>query len=397
MRLKVVSSFVLAALLAGCASSEQQKTSKEQALDTWNSTRATVLLGLARDQYSSGNFDKCRQTLSEALRMEANNAEIHVLLAKVDIEQGDLEPADAELQTARTLDPKLAEADYLSGVIYQRWQQPSKSLEFYQAAYDKAPTELAYLMAKAETLVAMDRQADALKLLQDKVTYFEHSPVIRDAVGMLLVEEHQYDAAVQMFRRATILTPDDLSIREHLALASYQDGQYADAADTLTRLFQDNTLAQRSDLQLTLAQCQFSMGQAAEARRTAQTACDLDESNSYAWLTLAKISLALGDQHRTQAGLDRALALAPDSDQAYLLLGYLRLRQNRFQEALNSFNQAANLAPRDGTTLCMIGYTLQKLSRPHEAAAFYAQALKLDPKDNLAQKLMADTDSGAAY
>ena len=54
--------------------------------------------GLARDQYQSGNFDKCRSTLNEALRIDPKNARLHVLSAKLAIEQAQLETADRELR-----------------------------------------------------------------------------------------------------------------------------------------------------------------------------------------------------------------------------------------------------------------------------------------------------------
>lgn len=416
MRLKIIPSFILLALAAGCASDAlNQPTAKELGLEHWNATRSAVLLSLARDQYASGSFDKCRQTLNQALRTDPNNPAVHVFLAKVSIEQGQLDQAEQELDTVRAIDkdldkkptpsrrpsdqdkasepqpdPTEAQADYLSGVIYQRWQQPEKALEFYESAYEKAPTEQAYLMAKAETLVSLGRQGEALDLLQTKVVYFEHSPVIRDGVGMLLLQAHRAGEAADMFRRASILAPDDLSVREHLAIALFQDKQYAEAAEIFQNLLGNDALSKRCDLRLELAECQLSLGRAASARASAQAACELDPSLPYAWVTLAKISLSLNDLHQAETSLNRAQDLDPDSAEAQLLMGYLRLRQNRLSEALDRFQQASQLDSSDSTSLCMIGYVLQQLGRPRQAAQYYQQALKLDPKDKLAGELMAD-------
>ena len=63
--------------------------------------------------------------------------------------------AEALAERARKLNPKDPEADYLSGVVDQRWQKPELALGFYSAASDKEPGELAYIMAKAEMLVAL--------------------------------------------------------------------------------------------------------------------------------------------------------------------------------------------------------------------------------------------------
>src|SRR3954452_14358364 len=172
----------------GC-SANHKKTQHEQAVARWNGARASVLASLAREQYNTGNFDKCRQTLGEAMKLDPKNADLHILAAKLAIEENELDVAASELNTAQNLAPQNPEPDYLLGWVYQRWQQPRKAYDFYTAATEKNPAELAYLLAQAEMLVAMDRQNDALHLLEDKTAYFEHSAVIRDAVGQLLVAQ----------------------------------------------------------------------------------------------------------------------------------------------------------------------------------------------------------------
>ena len=66
---------VLIALVAGCQSqpAARQPSIHELGLRQWNTTRAQVLLSLAGDQYKTGNFDKCRQTLDDALQLDPSN------------------------------------------------------------------------------------------------------------------------------------------------------------------------------------------------------------------------------------------------------------------------------------------------------------------------------------
>jgi Tfp pilus assembly protein PilF len=160
----VTVAFVLASLasVAGCGSMKNEQ--KIKAKQEWNSARANVLYSLAKDQYATGNFDKSRQTVDEALGMDPQNVGLRILSAKLNIEQGRLENAEGDLKLARATAPKNAEADYLTGVIYQRWQKPQAAFDYYRAASEKAPSELAYVMARAEMLVAMDQQAQALVL-----------------------------------------------------------------------------------------------------------------------------------------------------------------------------------------------------------------------------------------
>lgn len=162
---------VVSLLAAGCQSLKPPD-SKAAAQKRWNEARASILFGLAQDQYKGHDFDSCKQTCGEALKMVPESCPLHTLMAKVEIEQGQLEQAEKDLELARKFGPREPEPYYLSGVVYQRWQRPQLALEFYRQAGERAPAELAYLLAQGEMLVALGRTDEALQLLQAKVTYF---------------------------------------------------------------------------------------------------------------------------------------------------------------------------------------------------------------------------------
>jgi tetratricopeptide (TPR) repeat protein len=366
------------------------QTQKENAQKQWAGARAGVMGSLAKEQYEGGNFEKARTTIDEALKMDPDNVGIRVLSARLAIEQGNLELADKELVTARRLDPKNAEADYLSGVVCQRWQRAAEAYEFYRSASEKQPSELAYLLAQAETLVGLNRGEEALKLLQAKVVFFEYSATIRDAVGQLLMQSGKYPQAVEVLHQASVLATDDLTVREHLALAHFKNKQYTEAADVLGRLVKDEKFARRADLQLALGECQLEMNKPRDARATFETASQLNPNHAPIWVGFGKAALQLNDLRRAEIALKRSLSIEPASSEANLLLGYVRLRQNNYEQALGSFRKASALDTGDTVSLCMVGFTLEKLGRNEEALKIYAQALKMKPNDELATRLMAD-------
>src|SRR4051812_1701590 len=106
LRSKSILALVALGLFTGCAGDAKQPTSKEAAHLKWNATRAAVLANLAKDQFESANFDKARQSLTEALKLDPENASIRALSAKLAIEQNQLEMAEKELRLARQFDPK---------------------------------------------------------------------------------------------------------------------------------------------------------------------------------------------------------------------------------------------------------------------------------------------------
>src|SRR5207249_11376360 len=139
----------------------------------------------------------------------------------------------------------------------------------------QAATEMAYLMAQAETLVSMDRPEEALELLNQKVVYFEHSAVIRDVAGQLLARQQKWPEAVDMLRQATVLAEDDVTVREHYALALYFNKQYRESADVLSRLLGTDKCNTRGDLLLTLGECQLQLNQPRQAWTSIEKATQL--------------------------------------------------------------------------------------------------------------------------
>jgi Tfp pilus assembly protein PilF len=384
---------LLIVLALGCSSTKKTPTQQEAAKAKWNHTRAMVLFGLARDQYATGNFEPARKSINEALQMDPKFAQARVLSAKLAIEAGQLELADHEHAEARAIDPKDPDAQYLSGVVYQRWAQTSKACDFYAAAAELKPDELAYLLAKSEMLVAMGREEEALRTLQEKVVYFEHSAVIRDAVGQLLVQFKKYDEAADVLKQASILDGNDQMITEHLAFALLLAGKHKEAVDPFQKLLRNPDNAKRADLYLALGQCQMETDKVRDARRNFETAAQIDGQNPSVWLALTRAALQQNDVKRAELSIKRALSLDPARCETRLLMGYVRLKQGKKEEALSSFQRAAALDKRDTVSLCMVGYTLQQLGRNDEALKYFAQALKIKPGDEMAARMMASLDA----
>lgn len=381
-----------AAMVAGCADKPKKPTAKEQLTQNWKDARAAVQYTLAKQQYDGGNFGEARKSIDQALSLSPRMAPALILSAKIHIEHGDLQPAHRQLTEALVQDPSNAEADYLLGVVLQRWQKPQEALACYEAARAKQPEELAYLLAAAETLVTLDRVDEALGILQPRVVFFENSAAIRDAVGQLLFQKGRYGESIAMLRQASVLSPNNRSIREHLALALFHGGEHREAIEVLVELTSEEPYASRSDLLLALGECYMNVSRPREARAVFDRATQLEPGSAAVWMRLGKAALELSDLRRAELSLRKALSLEGSNAEAHLMMGYLRLQQDRFAEALSSFNKAAALDRTDTVALCMIGYVLEKMDRPAQAMNYYAQALKLKPNDELASRLMAGVD-----
>lgn len=385
----------LVLVLVGCQSDGARRpTPKEAAQKRWASARASVLGSLANDQLQAGNFEKSRKTLEEAQKLDPENSQLRLLYAKLAIEQSKLDEAERELAVARKLAPANAEADYLSGVVYQRWQKPQTAYDYYSSAAAKDQKEVAYLLAQAEMLVVLGRSEEALKLLQGRLEEFSTSAALHDAIGQLLISQADYGPAIDALQQASVLAGDDEGIREHLAMAYFYARQYRESDDQITRLLKNEKNAKRAELHLTLGECQMNLGQTREARNSFDTAARLDPSSAAAWLSLTKAALQLDDIPRAELALRKAVALSPEQVETQLMVGYLRLRQQRLSEALTAFQRASVLDGRDPVSVCMVGFVLEKMGHADQAIEYYGKALRLKPNDELATKLMASVETG---
>ena len=384
----MISLALLGLIAGGCSSGKPSR--KEQARANWNAARAGVLLNLANDQYRHGNFADARKTSNEALKLSNKVPGLFVLRAKLDIEDGELQSAAAALAAAKALSPADPEPYYLSGIVNERWQKAEDALADYRAALERNGSEMAYLLAVAESLVGLDRPAEAAALLEPKVAYFESSAPIRDMLGQVYAEQGRHAEAAEMFRQAAVLAPDDADIRERQAVALAQAGDFRRAADLLERLTAEPANAEKVSLHLTLAECRMQMGNAAGARAAYQRATRIDERNVAAWLGVGKAALAAGELDRAEVAVGRAEALRPagrvGADVA-LLRGYVQLKRGQVEQAAASFAAAGRIEPRDPMPLTMYGYCQQLLGRPAEARRFYDRALELDPGETLADEL----------
>lgn len=383
------------AILSGCNTSpDRQKNQRELAQQQWNQARAGIMHSLASDQFKTGNFDKARRTVEEALSIDPHNIHLHILAARISIEQNRLDQADRQLQEAVKLDPQNAEALYYSGVVAQRWQKFEEALDYYTRASEAQPTEPAYLLARCEMLVTLNRRTEALSALQDKLIYFEHSAVLRDAVGQLLMQQGQYAKAADLFRQASILAGDDLSIRERLATAQFFSRDYRSAADTLARLIENPDYAERTELLVMLGEAYLQTGRFVQSRQVLLKATNINPASTPAWLGLGKTALALNDLQRAEGAIRRAISLSPENPDTHLSLGYLRMKQGQYDEAIRCFETASRLNPDDAVSLCLIGRVYELQGQHNEALAWYGKALRINPREELALRLMAAAQVG---
>ena len=379
---------VLAGCQPGTVTSEHQKEVKA-ANQRWHEIRSRLLLQMAQRQFDTGDLDQADKSLGDALAVDDQNPRLFLLAGRVAVERGELEKAYKLLTHAIDLDPSFPEPYYYRGLVLQRWQRYDQALADYQKAYQFKSQDPAYLLAVAETLATLNRTDEALKLLQEKLSYFDQNAGVRLAMAQLYMIKRQYPQAAEAFRQASLLKPDDQHIIENMAIVQYEAGQYNQCIQNLEDLTARPENSKRWDLQKLLGAAYEAVGRLPAARGIYIAITQADPGDAGAWLKLAAVSWAMHDASGTEVAAGRCIALDPRRPDAYVLAALAQEKQNNLPAALHNLDKAAELAPTDAGPVILRGLALQGAGRRTEAAQAYTEALRRDPKDVQAQKLLA--------
>jgi tetratricopeptide (TPR) repeat protein len=399
---------VAVSLLAGCEAAHKEYVKPHE--DAFAATRANMLYQAAEQQYKVGELTKCRESLKKAIEADPTHpyAPLFVLTGRVELEGGSLERAATALKKAVEIDGKNAEAHYLLGVVYQRWQKFDEASAYYTQAADKKPEEATYAVAAAEMLIANGQLEEAKEFLSTKMYYFEQSAAMRIALARIATLQGDAAGAARNYRDAALLLPEDKNLSFNYALALFDAGKYSEASKILEALRYDPptlpkarkaspedaetdaraAVSNKVSLLVTLGECYVSMKRPIDARDCFQEAIRAQPASVTAFLSLGKTCLITHEYPIVVEAADRVLRLDPRNVDAMILQAAVQQKEKKWNEAMVTLAGAAKIAPKDPTVLCMSGISAMQLGKKDYAATFFELALAAKPGDAWAGELL---------
>ena len=276
-------------------------------------------------------------------------------------------PADLEPQLAALIDAQLERvrdhADESAvvgrlGLIYEANRQWAAAQQAYDVARALAPEEPLWSLHAALARANLGDAAAALELLRSVAPRFPRCAPLQYALGELLLDSGELDAAGEAFERT-------------LAAAPTQPEGYAGKALVELR-----------------------RGHAQQAHELLSRALDLDPSFRQAWYPMGLALRALGREEQAQAALERGreqrrrrmrdelnaqlAELAVTRDEV-LERANAMLAAGQATQALSKLEALARLRPQDALVQLNLGTALLKCGQPSEAWAAFERARALDP------------------
>ncbi len=385
----LTATMLLASSLLGCGVKNNTHAENVAKSDTrLRQIRSAVMYDTARTQFVTGQLDMCQRTLEESLRQDPTSAKLLTLYGQLKIERGQLERAYHFFQAAIEADEAYPEPRYFQGIVLQRWQRHDAAYERYKEAFELEADNAGYLLAMAEMLVAMNDTGQAIDLLEGKVIYFDQNAGVRGTLGYLYSINGDYARATEMFRQASQLEPDNLKVREDLALTQTANGDDRAAVTTYRQLLEQPEAKDRSDLKRLLAAALIRTGNQREARDLYFDLTRLPDADVDDWVRYGELSWKLDDEGNALNAANRAMRIAPQRHEGYVLAGLIWQKRDRLDDALLMYDRAASVAPESASPLILRGIALQKAGRLEAAADAYTEALKRQPTDARALRLL---------
>ncbi|MCA9280538.1 MAG: tetratricopeptide repeat protein [Phycisphaeraceae bacterium] len=376
----VAATLIAAATLSGCAGHGNYTTEhKNNAENRLAEIKAATNYDMAHQRYVAGDLQKALDAIEDSIAYKEDVAKSHVLQGRVLFEMGRDEAAIQSFARATELDPTNAEAQYYSGMVMERFSQPENAFAYYSRAMELNATDPQYTLASAEMLIELNRLDEAEQLLVGGASNFRHNAGMHQTLGHVAQMRGDNDRAIEEFRQACLLAPDDTALIEDLARAQINAGQYADGEYNLRRILKTPAGKDRRDLTQLQAKCLVQLDRPVEARSILlQLVKDEQGVNDFqTWSELGNVSIILKDETRLRDAASRLVAIAPNRVEGYLLMAMYQRAKGQPEQALLTVDQAIAKAGRNAEAYMLKAIICDELGRPEDARIASAAARQI--------------------
>lgn len=318
---------------------------------------------LGWDALEHGECEQSVAYLEKTVELDPKITHAYLLLAEALMELGRMKEAEVPLQEYVRLSPRSSEGHYRLGQVYLHAKQYQAAKQYLLAALEINPRYAAALSSLAQACEGLGEEKQAKEYLaesaelerqgiepsrqrqqfdrQDRAELLAGVVFAHTDIGRVYGARGDLRQAVQHWRRAAELDPQDLESRQ-LLVSIYEHSQlYAAALPYLREL----SRIQPEDAvhQINIGVLASKLGRFEEAEQAFLRVQQLIPHRHEGFAGLARLYLEANQKVAdAQALAQKAVALAPVAAN-YYLLGLAQSHAGRQQEALESLKRATEL------------------------------------------------------
>ncbi len=387
LRIALILTVLMSLLLSACnGPTKAGLEARKDAHDRMDKVNAQMTFDQAGRSFETGQFAEALRQITASIQRYDKLPEFYVLQGRILMEMHKLGPAHEAFLKATELDDSCHEGYYFLGVVYQRWSNDVKAYDSYRSAYDKDPENIQYLLAAAESLIALKQYKEAEQLITERSAYFEHNGELRHLLAQIVALKGDHKSAAILYEEARLLKTEDLQLLHEKAQAEYAAGLYGEAYETLRRT-QKNDQKADPDLMHMQARCLQLMGRLNEARQMYLRVTRAKPGDSEAWRELGLLAIDIGDTRRIELAGTRLVELTPDDGYGYFFLGLHNLERGSIQEAIRLLNEATSRGSCNVMASVVLGHLYEVIGDSKKAMEACAVVLEAEPSNLYGQHL----------
>jgi tetratricopeptide (TPR) repeat protein len=333
-----------------------------------------TLVWLGNEYLETDRADAAQSVFQKAVSLQPRSAAAYSGLGRAALARKDYGSAVTQLEHALELSPKASAVEYPLGLAYRGLGQTEK--------------------AEAHLRQRGDKEAVPIDPWMDDLRATLHSAVAYENRGIRALDNGDYAAAVNDFRNALAVVPDDPSLRHELATALYASGNTQEAFNEFTEITKRSPGFAKAHYSLGMLVA--SQGRLADAVEQFASAVKADPNYPGAELQLAEALRRSGRAADALSHYSRVIALDPHAADARLGYAMALARLQRYRDARDALLDAMKVQPdqpalsqalarllaaapdervRDGRRATEIVQTL--LNKPHDVDVYEAMAMAL--------------------
>jgi tetratricopeptide (TPR) repeat protein len=329
---------------------------------------------------SQRDIEGARQLYLRLLAQRPEAPEVLAALARVALEEGDLDTVDAH-------------AKKLLGIAADF--QPGPGASPSSAEEDDRRDTASALLRVAVSLLGAHRSAAAQSAVEGALRLYPEQPELLFYRAMALTQRGRpregalaFEQVARRLSQSKQVIPSFLGVepaallldaRVQAALARGRAGELPESVARLRALF----AAQPTDegTSLALLEGLDRAGKAAEAESILAAASKAHPGSEALLYALGNAQDRLGERDKALATMRKLLTIAPDHSGALNYIGYTLAERGDAVEAQKLLSKAVELRPDDGAVADSYGFCLLQLGRRDEALFELRRADRLSPGD----------------